>query len=77
MNLQVEESIGPHGDVEPVAFMLGDQRVDVIEVIDRWLSQDYGYYKIQAGDSNMYILRHDEPSGEWELTLFQASRPQQ
>jgi hypothetical protein len=30
------------------------------------------YFKVQGYDGAIYILRHDEPSSRWELTLFQA-----
>ena len=73
MNLQVESSVDLHGDVEPQAFILGTQRLEVLQIIDRWLATDYGYFKLRASDGSTYILRHDGPSDEWELTLFQSS----
>jgi hypothetical protein len=73
MNLQVESSIDPHGDIEPRAFLLGTQRIEVLQIIDRWLATDYGYFKIEASDGSTYILRHDDISDQWDLTLFQAS----
>jgi hypothetical protein len=57
---------------EPVRFLLGPRRVDVIEIIDRWPSVDYSYFKVWAGDGNTYILRHDENAGQWEMTYFQT-----
>jgi hypothetical protein len=72
MNLQVESTVNAHGDVEPYAFLLGAQRIDVVHIVDRWLSPEYGYFKIQASDGGTYILRHDAISGLWELTLFKA-----
>jgi hypothetical protein len=73
MNLQVESGVGLHGDMEPRAFLLGIQRLEVLQIIDRWLAPDYGYFKLEASDGNIYILRHDVLSGVWELTLFQSS----
>lgn len=72
MNLQVESSLDPHGDVEPRAFFLGSRRIEVLQIIDRWLATDYGYFKIGASDGGTYILRHDDRSEQWELTLYQA-----
>lgn len=72
MILHVESSAGLHGDVEPRAFILGGRRLEVLQIIDRWLSTDYGYFKLQASDGAIYILRHDALSNAWELTLFQA-----
>lgn len=73
MILQVESGVGLHGDVEPRAFNLGNRRIEVLQIIDRWLSTEYGYFKLQASDGSTYILRHDELSNQWELTLFKAS----
>lgn len=72
MILHVESGAGPHGDMEPHAFMLGSRRLAVLQIVDRWLSRDHAYFKVQASDGNTYILRHDEPRQEWELILFQA-----
>jgi hypothetical protein len=72
MNLQVESTVDAHGDAEPRAFVLGERRIEVMRIIDRWLSPDYGYFKIRASDGGTYILRHDELSGQWELTLFKG-----
>jgi hypothetical protein len=73
MNLQVESSVNQQGDVEPRAFLLGTQRLEVLQIIDRWLAIDYGYFKIEASDGSIYILRHDDLSDLWELTLYQGS----
>ncbi|HUL42275.1 MAG TPA: hypothetical protein VLV32_10295 [Burkholderiales bacterium] len=47
----------------------------VMQITDRWLSPDGRYFKVQAYDGSVYILRHLEASGEWEMTLFK--RPPQ
>lgn len=72
MILQVDTVAGLFGEPEPSAFTLGTQRIGVITIIDRWLSQEQGYFKVKADDGAIYILRHDEQTGQWELTLFQA-----
>lgn len=58
--------------MEPLAFLLGGQRIKVLQIIDRWIAQDYSYYKITASDRGMYILRYTPAFQQWELTLFQA-----
>ncbi|MBA2690080.1 MAG: hypothetical protein H0U63_04690 [Burkholderiales bacterium] len=72
MELEVECYAGYRGEREPRAFFLGERRVTVEEVIDRWLSPERRYFKIKSDDDATYILRHDEPSGVWPITLFQA-----
>jgi hypothetical protein len=73
VNLDVMSAPDSYGDPEPRAFVLGDRRVEVLQIIDRWLSADYGYFKFDGSDGHRYILRHDRLRGIWELTLFQAS----
>ncbi len=74
MIIQVQTVVGPTGLHEPHAFTLGDKRIAVEIITDRWISTDHSYFKLTANDSANYILRHDENSGEWEMTLFQAPR---
>lgn len=73
MNLYVESTTGPHGDPEPFAFMLGESRLDVVHIVDRWFGEDYCYFKLLASDDATYILRFDTPSRHWNLTLYQAA----
>lgn len=73
MNLTVETYVVPFREEEPRAFFLGQRRLQVVEILDRWLAPDYGYFKVTADDGANYILRHDLPTGTWELTLFQRS----
>jgi len=74
MKIRVQCYAGHRGEEEPRAFDLGERRLEVIEIIDRWLAPDHRYFKVCAGDGNVYILRHDELAGEWEMTSF-TERP--
>ena len=74
MRIRVQCYAGHRGEEEPRAFDLGDRRLEVVEIVDRWLAPDHRYFKVQADDGNAYILRHDEAAGEWEMTSF-AGRP--
>ena len=70
MKIRVQCYAGHRGEEEPRALDLGDRRLEVMEIIDRWLAPDHRYFKLQADDGNVYILRHDEAAGEWEMTSF-------
>ncbi len=72
MLLYVENQADPHGDMEPVAFRLGEKRIEVLRIIDRWIAKDHSYFKIEASDHGLYILRFTPDDRQWELTLFQA-----
>jgi hypothetical protein len=70
MKLKVECYAGYRGDEEPRAFALGERRLDVQEILDRWVAPDHRYFKVAASDGDTYILRHDDASGEWTLGAY-------
>jgi hypothetical protein len=74
MILHVESITGTTGLLEPCAFMLGDQRLKVVAILDRWIATRHAYFKLKANDGDIYILRYDEDLAQWEMTLFQAAR---
>ena len=61
---------GYRSDETPTEFLLGERKVRVIDVVDRWLATDHRYFKVRGDDGGVYILRHDVTSGRWELTMF-------
>jgi hypothetical protein len=69
-SLRVECYAGYRGEERPTSFTLGEQRLEVKGIEDRWYSPDAVYFKVVAGDCNVYILRHDENLGTWTLEGF-------
>lgn len=67
----VECQPGDRGEEVPCGFFVGDRRIEVVEIIDWWPGRDHRYFKVRGSDGDLYILRHDTPSGEWEITLFE------
>jgi hypothetical protein len=74
MAIRVECYAGYRGEQEPRAFHLGERRLEVREIVDRWVGPTQRWFRCLADDSSLYILRHDETSGEWELAAFTHSR---
>lgn len=72
MLLKVDAVARHAGRIEPVAFWLGENCLDVLEIVDRWPATDYTYFKVAASDQAIYILRHDAASDTWELTLCKS-----
>ena len=62
---------GYRGDEAPTQVTLGADELDVIEVLDRWLSPDHRYFKCLCSDGDVYIIRHDVRDDFWELTFYQ------
>lgn len=70
--LRVEHERARQGWETPLAFWLGERRVEVVEVLDRWLSPDHHDFKVRGKDG-IYILRHALCDGHWELLLFDSN----
>lgn len=72
LTLQVECHAGYRGEETPRRFHIGRRSIEVVDVIDRWLSPDHRYFKVLGDDEGIYILRYDTSTNHWELTLFDA-----
>lgn len=70
MTIRVECYAGYRGDQEPLAFRLGGRRFAVRSVLDRWFAPMQRCFKVDADDGRMYVLRHDEATGDWELAAL-------
>ena len=67
MRISVECYAGDRGDQEPRAFTLAGRRFEVREILDRWLAPSHRYFKVRVDDGRDFVLRHDGPSGDWEI----------
>jgi len=72
LTIGVECYAGHRGEQTPRTLILGDRRIAVAEVLDAWLAPDYRYFKLRGEDGNTYLVRHDERTDAWELTMFRA-----
>lgn len=72
--IEVECRPGADGAPTPHALHFGQARVEVKALVDHWPGADHHYYKLLDEDGATYIVRHDLPSGLWELTLYESAR---
>jgi hypothetical protein len=70
MALRVESSAGPSGEPEPSVVWFGARRVGVRAVVDRWFGPATRWFRIDGDDGQLYVVRHDETSGAWELAAL-------
>ena len=70
MTLRVECYAGYRGDQEPLAFWLGERRLAVRAIVDRWFAPAQRWFKVDADDGHTYVLRHDEATGHWQLAAY-------
>ena len=73
MKIRVECYAGYRGEQEPRAFTLGERRIEVTSIVDRWLAPDHRYFKVTGSDGDLYVLRHDEATGDWTLGAFRRA----
>lgn len=73
MKIRVECYAGYRGEQEPRAFTLGERRIEVASILDRWLAPDRRYFKVAGSDGDVYVLRHDEATGDWTLGAFRRA----
>ena len=69
-NIKVNCYAGYRGEEEPREFLLGKIKIQIKEIIDRWLSPDHRYFKVRGSDGDTYIVRHNVSTDQWELTMF-------
>ena len=71
-DVRVECYAGHRAEEAPRCFFLGKRRIEVVEIIDRWLDPAHSHFKVRGDDSGIYILRHDQPVDRWELVMFDS-----
>ena len=72
MKVEVVCYSGYKVDERPVSFRLGEREYRVEEIMDQWYGPQDVFFKVRAGDGNVYILRRRgaTPEGEWSLEAF-------
>ena len=73
MKIRVECYSGYRGEETPRKIWLGNRKIEVKEIQDRWLSPNHRYFKIHGNDNAVYILRHDPELGEWDLAFYKRA----
>jgi len=72
--IRVECYAGHSADTEPRRLHIGGRAVTVTQIIDRWLDPRHRYFKLRGDDGGIYLIRHDNASDQWDLTLFDSGR---
>ena len=70
MNIEVNCYAGYRGEQEPRSFQLGERRLQVLEIVDRWIGPTERCFRCRADDGSLYVLRHDERTDAWDLQAF-------
>lgn len=74
LSLQVECYAGYRAEQRPNRFTLRGTTFEITDVEDQWYEPSATYFRVRAGDGNLYILRHDELKDIWTLDAFRAGK---
>lgn len=69
MLIRVECESDERGEMVPRRIVFDQRVVEARAVLDRWYGKDYRYFKIR-GDDGIYLIRHMEKDGQWDLVMF-------
>ena len=69
--IAVECVLENNSNGRPAAFSLMGRPYVVKEIIDTWHAKAAVYFKIKAGDDNIYLLKYDGRQDQWDLVFFQ------
>ncbi len=72
--LKVDGYSGHKRSERPHAFRLHDRQYRVKEVMDCWYGEGAVYFKVEADDDNIYLLRYEEGQDSWDLVFYQNPR---
>jgi hypothetical protein len=61
---------GYRSEEEPRRIFFDGRTVEVLAILDRWVTPGYRYFKVCGDDGYTYLIRRDESSECRELTLF-------
>jgi hypothetical protein len=67
MEIAVECYAGYRGEETPRRFSIGERPVQVARIIDRWVTPDYRYFRVEGDHGRVYVLGQNVASGKWEL----------
>jgi hypothetical protein len=74
LTIRVQCYAGYQEKETPRRFYMDDKSIEIEEIIDCWLAPECCYFKVRGGETDIYILRHDELAQRWELTMFQSGK---
>ena len=77
IGVRVDCYSGYRGEQEPRRFHFGPRKLEVSEILDRWLGPDHRYFKLLGSDGDTYILRHDVESHDWTLVFYRRGESEE
>ena len=66
--IQVIAYSGYRPNERPLHFLMGDHRLQVKEILDRWYGEDHDHFKLLADNGRIYWLKWHRSSDNWFVT---------
>jgi hypothetical protein len=70
MKTRVQSYTGYHDESEPRSFDLGNQRLEVVEILERFHSPEHRYFKVKVTGTKFYFVRYGATSKDWEIAPY-------
>ena len=66
-SIEVIAYSGYKANERPLYFVLGNQKLEVTEILDRWYGREHDYFKVRARNGCLYLLRWHRFLDVWSL----------
>jgi len=69
--IEVVTYSGYRGDEVPRQFFLHKKRIEIVEIRDRWIEEDFAskvrkrFFKVKGNDGNTHRIYYNEKTLEW------------
>ncbi len=67
VKIEVVAYSGYKANERPLCFVLKEQKLGVVDVVDRWYGEDHDYFKVLADDGKVYLIRWHRLMDVWFL----------
>ena len=72
LEIEVDFTDGVNSNEIPRRFNIKHKRIEVAEIIDRWISKYYRYFKVRGDDGGIYVLRFKVEKNSWDLLMYDS-----
>jgi hypothetical protein len=72
MRIRVEFYSGYRAEERPRRLYIGEQQVEVADILARWLTPEYRYFEVVGDDWERYLIRCPVAGNGWELILIKG-----
>ena len=73
MQIEVECYAGYRGEETPRRIRMATYKIEIKEIVDRWIAPDHRYFKVIGSDDATYIIRHKTATWQWDLVFYQSA----